>query len=132
MSSKPLAFIIEDDSAQNRIFSIALQKDFEIICIFDGLEAIRQLKQATPELIVLDMNLPGLHGSKILELVRADPKFSQTQVIMATADALQATNLEQDADLILLKPISPKQLRELAKRIVFDHHKIANRRLRYR
>jgi len=132
MSSKPLAFIIEDDSSQSRIFSLALQTDFEIICIFDGLEAVAQLKQALPKLIVLDMNLPGLHGSQILELVRADPKFSQTQVIMATADALQATNLEQDADLILLKPISPKQLRELAKRIVFDHHKIANRRLRYR
>ena len=118
MPPKPLAFIIEDDSAQNRIFSIALQKDFELLCIFDGLEAVKQLKQATPKLIVLDMNLPGLHGSKILEFVRADPKFSQTQVIMATADALQAINLEQDADLILLKPISPKQLRELAKRIM--------------
>ena len=118
MPPKPLAFIIEDDSAQNRIFSIALQKDFELLCIFDGLEAVKQLKQSTPKLIVLDMNLPGLHGSKILELVRADPKFSQTQVIMATADALQAFNLEQDADLILLKPISPKQLRELAKRIM--------------
>ena len=118
MSPKPLAFIIEDDSAQNRIFSIALQKDFELLCIFDGLEAVRQLKQAIPKLIVLDMNLPGLHGSKILEFVRADPKFSQTQVIMATADALQAFNLEQDADLILLKPISPGQLRELAKRML--------------
>ena len=111
MSSKPLAFIIEDDPFQNRIFSIALQDDFEIFCIFDGLEAVKQLKQAIPVLIVLDMNLPGLHGSKILELVRADPKLSQTQVIMATADALQAINSEQDADLILLKPISPKQLR---------------------
>jgi CheY-like chemotaxis protein len=118
MSSKPLAFIIEDDYSQNRIFSIALNKDFELRCLFDGLEAIKQLKQAIPKLIVLDMNLPGLHGSKILEFVRADPKFFQTQIIIATADALQAINPEQGADLILLKPISPKHLGELAKRIM--------------
>ena len=118
MFSKPLAFIIEDDYSQNRIFSIALHQDFELLCLFDGVEAVKQLKLAIPKLIVLDMNLPGLHGSKILEFVRADPKFFQTQVIIATADALQAINFEQDADLILLKPISPKHLRELAKRIM--------------
>jgi CheY-like chemotaxis protein len=76
------------------------------------------LEQVTPQLIILDMNLPGISGAKILELVRSNPRFSQTQIILATAVALQAAALENDADLALLKPISPRQLRELALRIL--------------
>jgi CheY-like chemotaxis protein len=118
MSSRPLAFIIEDDPHQNEIFSVALQRDFDLLRAYDGLQAVQKLEQVTPQLILLDMNLPGISGAKILELVRANPKFSQTQVILATADALQATALENDADLALLKPISPRQLSELALRIL--------------
>ncbi|MCS6994954.1 MAG: response regulator [Anaerolineales bacterium] len=118
MTSKPLAFIIEDDQQLNQLFGLTLKADFDIVQIYDGSEALSNLGQQTPALIVLDMNLPGVPGPKILEYVRAEARFSHTRVILATADALQADALSDQADIVLLKPVSPAQLKDLAKRIL--------------
>lgn len=118
MDDKPLAFIVEDDQSLNHLFGLTLQADFDLVQIHDGSQALAQLADRVPALIVLDMNLPGLPGAKILEYVRADERFARTRVILATADALQAAAFEPLADIILLKPVSPAQLRDLAKRIL--------------
>jgi len=118
MTHKPLAFIVEDEPQLNQLFGVTLRKDFELLQLYDGDEALRELARRVPDLILLDMNLPGAPGAKILERVRADERFARTRVILATADALQAAALEQQADLVLLKPISPAQLQELASRVV--------------
>ena len=114
---KPLAFIIEDDPQLNHVFGITLKADFEIHSITDGDQAIKELAEANPALVVLDMNLPGASGREVLTYIRAQKRLGRTRVIMATADALQADLLEDEADLVLLKPVSPAQLRELALRM---------------
>lgn len=114
---KSLAFIIEDDPQLNDVFCITLKNDFEICSIVDGTLALAKLAESTPALIVLDMNLPGASGSEILSYIRSQKRLSQTKIIMATADALQADLFEHQADLVLLKPVSPVQLRELALRL---------------
>jgi CheY-like chemotaxis protein len=115
--SKPLAFIIEDDLRLNNIFRLTLEADFEIRSIMDGAQAIEQLNQTSPALIVLDMNLPGASGQEILGHIRSQKRLKDTKIIMATADALQADLFEHMVDLVLLKPVSPVQLHELAVRI---------------
>jgi DNA-binding response OmpR family regulator len=114
--SKPLAFIVEDDPKINRIFSTALEQSFEIQSCDDGNVAIVRLAQLTPQIVILDLNLPGQPGADILKYIRSDARFANTRVILATADVRQAEMLDRDADLVLLKPISPMQLRELAAR----------------
>jgi DNA-binding response OmpR family regulator len=114
---KPLALIVEDDPTLNRLFGVTLQQDFEVQQTHDGEEALELLNQHSPALIVLDMNLPGVPGAKILEQVRAEKRLAQTRIILATADALQANALGEQADIVLLKPVSPAQLRDLAKRL---------------
>jgi CheY-like chemotaxis protein len=109
--------IIEDDPMLNNVFSLALKGIFEIHSITDGTQALQYLAEHAPDLVVLDMNLPGASGSEILAYIRSQERMAQTRVILATADALQANRLQDDADLILLKPVSPIQLRELASRI---------------
>lgn len=118
VTDKPLAFIIEDDQHLNHLFGLTLKADFDLVQFHDGNQALTQLDGHIPSLIVLDMNLPGAPGAKILEYVRADERFARTRVILATADALQAAALGQQADIVLLKPVSPAQLRDLAKRIL--------------
>lgn len=116
--TKQLVFIVEDDPHLNQIFSITLKTDFEIHSLIDGSQAIEELAKSSPDLVVLDMNLPGASGRDVLAYIRSEKKrFSHTRVILATADALQADLLQHDADLVLLKPVSPAQLRELALRI---------------
>lgn len=115
--SKPLVLIVEDDPTLNEIISIALQEDFELISCTDGNMTLEQLKDNIPQIIVLDLNLPGLPGKEILTYVRREERFAKTRVILATADERQAETLTNDADIVLLKPVSPGQLRELALRM---------------
>ena len=115
--TKPLALIIEDDPQLNTIMSITLQVDFEIETCTDGSAGLERLKQTTPNVVVLDLNLPGTSGREILQSIRADERLSKTRIILTTADERQAETLQDEADIVLLKPVSPAQLRELALRL---------------
>lgn len=116
--SKPLALIIEDDPQIAKILSISLRNEFEVENVTDGSTAITRLGQIVPVLIVLDLHLPEVSGMDIFERIRSDVRLDATKVILCTADALRAELLRGRADLVLLKPISPSQLRELATRMI--------------
>jgi len=116
-NSKGLAFVIEDDSDLVRIFSEALRRaHYEVIGIQTGDEALLQLQTATPRIIVLDLHLPNVSGPEILAFVRADERLKKTRVIVVSADALLAEEYRDVADLVLIKPVSFSQLRDLANR----------------
>jgi DNA-binding response OmpR family regulator len=115
--TKPLALIIEDDPQLNTIMSITLQADFEIDSCANGNVGLERLKQTTPNVVVLDLNLPGASGKDILQSIHADARLSKTRIILTTADERQAETLQDEADIVLLKPVSPAQLRELALRL---------------
>ncbi|PKO12002.1 MAG: hypothetical protein CVU39_26445 [Chloroflexi bacterium HGW-Chloroflexi-10] len=115
---KPLVLIIEDDPAQNQIFNISLRNDFVVETFLDGDSAAARLDNVIPALVLLDLNLPGTSGRELLAQIRGDKRIANTCIILATADERQADILDKDADLVLLKPISPGQLKELALRLV--------------
>jgi len=115
--TKPLALIIEDDPQLNTIMSITLQADFEIETYANGNAGLERLQQTIPTVVVLDLNLPGASGKEILRSIRADKRLSNTRIILTTADERQAETLQDEADIVLLKPVSPAQLRELALRL---------------
>lgn len=119
MMHKPIAFIIEDDAKLGNVFSLALQLaqiDAELIA--DGKMALTRLSETTPDLIILDLHLPYVSGDEILRVIRANDRLAQVPVILATADSRQADYLQEQAEIVLLKPISPKQLAELAFRLL--------------
>ncbi len=117
--SERYTLIIEDDEDLATIFAQAFQEvGFQIEIIIDGAKAQDRLHQdPAPNLVVLDLHLPHVSGRKLLQQMRADERLAHTQVIIATADPRLAEQLEDQADLILLKPISFKQLRALAQRL---------------
>jgi CheY-like chemotaxis protein len=115
--TNPLAFIVEDDPQLSQIFLLTLSELFEVEAITDGAQALVRLADVVPALVILDINLPGVSGAKILHIIRADPRFDSTRVILATADSRQADELQDKADIVLLKPISITQLRDLANRL---------------
>lgn len=116
--NKPLALIIEDEFDLATIFSEALKAGgFITRVIGDGAEALEELKATTPDVLILDLHLPHVSGKEILAHVRADSRFAETKVLVATADAHMGDMLDAQADLVLLKPISFMQLQILAKRL---------------
>jgi len=115
--TKPFVFIVEDDPKLNEIISITLQADFDLETCANGNTAMERLKNIAPQIVILDLNLPGASGKEILTYIRLDERLAKTRVILTTADDRQAETLNNDADIVLLKPVSPTQLRELALRI---------------
>ena len=116
--ANPVALIIEDDESLATVFSMALQMaGFETEIARSGNVALTRLAETTPELILLDLHLPHVAGQDILRQIRAEERLASTWVILATADAIMAEGLRGEADLVLLKPISVTQLRDLAKRL---------------
>lgn len=115
--NKPLAIVVEDDPQLNQIFTLSLQNDFIVESFGDGDSALARLAQIKPRLLLLDLHLPGAAGSKIIAHVRADETLRDVTVILCTADDRQAEYLQDQADFVLLKPVSPIQLRQLAARL---------------
>lgn len=116
--SIPFALIIEDDYDASLIFAEALQAaGFETEIIRSGDTALARLAATTPDAVVLDLHMPHVSGVDIMEQIRADERLAETQVIVATADPRLADILQDDADLVLIKPISFSQLRDLAARL---------------
>lgn len=114
----PLALVVEDDRKQATIFAQALNMaKFETEVVHDGNVALDRLAETVPALVILDMHLPSTTGDYILKEIRADERLSKTRVILATADPLMAEPLRSQSDLVLLKPISFNQLRDLAMRL---------------
>jgi CheY-like chemotaxis protein len=115
---KPLAFIIEDNQDQNLVFTTALhQAGFETESILEGSIAQTRLAEVVPDVVVLDLHIPGVHGETLLHQIRSDRRLKDVKVMLATADASLAKELQSQADFVLLKPISFSQLSGLAKRL---------------
>jgi DNA-binding response OmpR family regulator len=116
--TNPVALIIEDDLNLATIYAKALRMaEFETEIIHDGQTALARLTAITPTMVLLDLHLPYISGQTILQQIRADERLAETRILLATADSLRAESLQGEADLVLLKPISFHQLRDLAKRL---------------
>jgi CheY-like chemotaxis protein len=119
LDTKPLALIIEDNEDQNLVFTTALNKaGYETESILDGTLAMNRLTKVAPAMVVLDLHVPGVDGGRILKEIRKNQSSQGTNVIIVSADAEFAANLQPQADLVLLKPVSFSQLSLLASRFI--------------
>lgn len=116
-----LALIVEDEPDLAHIFAEALKMaGFATEVAVDGEQALTRLQEVVPQVVLLDLHLPGVEGDKVLRRIRSEGRLAETRVMIASADATMAEALELDADLVLLKPIGFSQLRKLAERILMD------------
>ncbi|MBE2223521.1 MAG: response regulator [Anaerolineae bacterium] len=112
-----LALIIEDDAAISAIYAESLEMaGYETEIIDNGRSAIKRIQEIIPALILLDLHLPEIFGEDVLKAIKNEPKLAKTRIFIATADHIRAEDLRDDVDLILLKPISFMQLRDMALR----------------
>jgi len=79
----------------------------------DGEEAIEAIKEARPDLILLDINMPRMNGYQVCEMVRADPEWQDILIVMLTA---KGRNIEREkglavgADDYITKPFSTQEV----------------------
>ena len=105
--------LVVDDSPTMRRMIMAALRDLEGVA-FDqaasGLEAIERLALAPPDLVVLDLNMPDVHGFEVLRFVRAHERFRTLPVVVLTtrgdAESREAA-LREGATRYLTKPFAP-------------------------
>jgi len=106
--------VVEDEQPVRKLIDINLRlENYEVITAGDGHEALQQICEGDPDLIILDIMLPGMDGWEVLRRLRQDEKHQDTPVVVLTA-------LVQDADIIqgwqlgadeyITKPFSPVAL----------------------
>ena len=114
---------VEDNASNVELIEQIIQtkqKDIRLDVVMYGKQALPRAKEINPELILLDLNLPDIHGAEVLNLLKSDPATAAIPVIVISADAMpaQISKLEEaGASDYLTKPI---EVAELLK--VIDHY----------
>jgi two-component system sensor histidine kinase/response regulator len=112
----PKILIVDDERDVVELLALTLQKKgFEAIRAYDGLEAWEKIQSENPDLIILDLMLPGLDGWEICRMIRRDERkqVRETAILMLSARALMADRihgLDLGADDYLTKPFSTAEL----------------------
>ena len=109
MSSRIL--VVDDDSSLAEMLTIVLQGEgFDTTVVSDGAQALPTVRESAPDLVLLDLMLPGMNGIDVCRAIRAE---SGVPVVMLTAktDTVDIVlGLESGADDYIVKPFKPKEL----------------------
>jgi Response regulators consisting of a CheY-like receiver domain and a winged-helix DNA-binding domain len=104
--------VVEDEEAIARLISYNLMKEgFEVLTSGDGLEALEKIRTEKPDLIILDIMLPGMDGYDICRLIRKEDISVPVIMLSARNEELdKVLGLELGGDDYITKPFSPREL----------------------
>src|SRR4030095_11785584 len=112
MASRVL--IVEDERDIRDLVVLHLQRDgYQVSTASSGEEALLQVKHAPPDLVLLDLMLPGMSGLEVRRRLRQEQATPPLPILMLTAKADEVdrvVGLEMGADDYVVKPFSPKEL----------------------
>ena len=112
--NKPLVLLVDDDTDILEFLTFALERDgFEVKSSTDGETAFNIAKQIIPDIIVLDMMMPGWDGLETCRHIRKEESLKNTMIVFLTArseDYMQVEGLDTGADDYIPKPVKPKVL----------------------
>ena len=132
---KPLALIIEDEYDLSFLLAQIVElAGYKTEVIHSGDIALDRLSKVTPDLVLLDLNLPKVLGTDILQHIRSDQRLHGIYVIVVTAYKHLAEAVYEQADHVLNKPFEFNQLSQLidiARARVPAGNQIAEERPRY-
>ena len=105
------ALVVEDEVAMAAVVGSYLEREgFEVTLSHDGLDAVRRAREVDPDIVVLDLGLPGQDGIEVCRQLRT---FSDAYVVMLTARTDEVdtlVGLSVGADDYMTKPFSPREL----------------------
>jgi CheY-like chemotaxis protein len=107
--------VIADDEPSMRLLVHATieSDDYTVVEAVDGTQAWAMIQEHKPSLVLLDVQMPGLSGLEVLQLIKGQPSLAATRVILLTAKAQESdieAGLIAGADFYLTKPFSPLDL----------------------
>jgi CheY-like chemotaxis protein len=117
---KPFALIVEDNYEIVTLFQHVLDMaGYHTDIVLDGSEAMQRIEADPPDIVLLDLQLPGMSGADILQQMRTNQRLIHIPVVVVTAYA--DTKLPYEPDLRLLKPVNIRQLSNLIQKLRSTH-----------
>jgi diguanylate cyclase (GGDEF)-like protein len=115
---KPSALIIEDDRDIVALFRHVMDlAGYRTEIVLHGGVAVEYLSKTTPDIVLLDLGLPGVSGVEILRMMRSDERLKNVPVVVITAHSHLIETLPVKPQLVLVKPVNVEQLTNLVLRI---------------
>lgn len=110
----PLILIIDDSPTEMHVMQRALENHgYKTAAAADGAEGIRLAREMNPDLIFMDIVMPGMNGYQATRALASDPKTRSIPIVMVTSKGQQTDRiwgLRQGAVDYMVKPVSPDQL----------------------
>ncbi|BDG09879.1 response regulator [Anaeromyxobacter paludicola] len=115
----PRVLIVDDSQELRSALSDTLRASgFEASTASDGAEALRTIEDgARPDVILLDLLMPGMDGAQFLEQLRASPKNRDIAIVVVTGVASAHVRKLLQADAFLFKPFTPDELTSVVRRV---------------
>lgn len=120
--------VVEDSLTTAAVVKYYLQLDgFEVFVARDGLAGLSMALHVHPDIIVTDVNMPGMDGVALVKALRADARTSQIRIMMLTSEASAqgvAVGLAAGADDYVVKPVEPQRLAARVKALRARSHPV--------
>lgn len=118
MTKKKILVVDDEPDFAEAIKAMLIRRGYDTRVAFDGEEAIDAIAEFAPELVILDVMMPGLNGHQVSRRIKDNPATRNIPVILLTAVANRVSTspythrdmLETDADDYLPKPVEPEEL----------------------
>ena len=114
MAKKPTILLVDDDPDIREFVTFNLAKEgYNVVTAKDGAEGVEAVKKHRPDLVLLDVMMPGMDGIEACEAIRTNPDIASTLIAFLSArgeDYSQVAGFDAGADDYITKPIRPKVL----------------------
>jgi CheY-like chemotaxis protein len=113
--------ICDDEPSLRELMRVALEGSYQFAEAEDAAEALRLTKELRPDVLLLDVMLPGGSGLDLLQTIRADPDLSPTRIVVVSAWASAQDRRraeEAGADAFVPKPFAPEHLVTVVDRLL--------------
>lgn len=121
--AKAEILIVEDHPTMREAMRLILETEgFEIREAIDAAQALSMAKENPPDLMFLDLNIPGASGTDVLTTLKADPETSGVRVVVVTAEGEEIRDyvMSLGADEYFTKPFSPTALLRTVEKVLAD------------
>jgi CheY-like chemotaxis protein len=100
--------VVDDDDDMRELMAMLLRGRYEVSTACDGAEGLETVRKVRPDLLVLDLLMPRMHGFEVCQRLRADPELKSTKVLISSSKSYQhdvRTAVEETgADGYIVKP----------------------------